>query len=110
MPFSGDKIDGLSLQLIVGIENFVRGFCLEKKISQSEIPEIFNPNALNRLARNLGLRVKVEELTEEPISAPKETPLEIIDRIVTEVANNEAANSSPSGIESALRGHPMVIL
>ena len=109
MPFSGDKIDGLSFQFILGIENFVRGFCLEKKISQSEIPEIFNPNALNRLARNLGLRVKVEELTEELSTAPRETPLEIINR-VTEVTDNKTANSPPSSIGAALQGDPIVIL
>ena len=94
MPiFSADKRDGLSLQLIMLIENVVMKYCEEKKIPNAEISDLLNCSALNRLARNLRLKVKVEELAEEPITAPKETPLEIIDRIVAGVANNEKANS-----------------
>mgnify|MGYP001571172635 FL=1 len=82
MPISSEKRDGLSLQLVAGIENFVRGFCLEKKISQSEISEILDFNALNRLARNLGLNVKAE-------SSQKQLP---------------------AGIEFALSGSPEIVI
>ncbi|MBM2818146.1 MAG: hypothetical protein HW401_736 [Parcubacteria group bacterium] len=95
MPISGDKKDKLSLYLYVTIETAFRDFCAEKQISNDEVSEIVDYRFLNRLARNFGLRVKVEELAEEPITATKETPLEIIDRIVVGVANNEKANSPP---------------
>lgn len=111
MPISGDKRDILSLQLISGIENFVRGLFLEKKISQSKISEVIDCKMLNCLAGNLGLKVRVKELVEEPIiTTPKETPIEIINRIVTEVADNEPTNRLSSGIEVALTGDPIVIL
>jgi len=110
MPISWNKRDGLSLQLIMLIENAVMKYCEEKKISNAEISELLDYHALNRLARNLRLKVKVEELTEELITAPKETPLEIIGKIVAKVANNEEENNPPSSIEVALRGGPIVIL
>jgi hypothetical protein len=110
MPISGDRRNILSLQLVTGMENFIRGFFIEKKISQKEIPEVVGCNILNRFARDLGLKVKVEEITEEPISAPRETPLEIIDRIVSKVVNNKGENNSLSGIESALKDDPIVVL
>ena len=109
MPISGDKKDKLSLYLSLKFETTVKDFCIENKISNDEVSEIIDCRFLHRLARNLGLRVKVEELTEELITAPRETPLEIINR-VTEVTDNKTANSPPSSIGAALQGDPIVIL
>ena len=81
MAISSEKRDGLSLQLVAGIENFVRGFCLEKKISQSEISEILDFNALNRLARNLGLNVKAES-SQKQLPAGIEFALSVSPEIV----------------------------
>ena len=109
MPISGDRKDKLSLYLSVTIETAFRDFCAEKKISNDEVSEIVDYRFFNRLARNLGLRVKVEELIEDPIATPKETPIEIINRAI-EVTDNKAANSPPSSIGAALQGDPIVIL
>ncbi|MBU6430821.1 MAG: hypothetical protein KGJ58_01455 [Patescibacteria group bacterium] len=65
MPISRDKRDGFSLQLITGIENYVRGFCLDKKLSQSEISEILDYKAINRLARNLSLKIRAESSSKQ---------------------------------------------
>ena len=109
MPISGDKKDRLSLHLSLKIEITVKDFCIENKISNIEVSEIVDYRFFNRLARNLGLRVKVEELIEDPIATPKETPIEIINRAI-EVTDNKAANSPPSSIGAALQGDPIVIL
>ena len=112
MPIAADRKDGLSLYLVMQIEIVVKEFCGEKKISNNEILEILDCSALNLLVRNLGLKVKVEELVEEPVTVEveRETPLEIIDRIVTKVADNEVVDSPRFGIEAALSGDPIVIL
>jgi len=109
MPLYGERKNILSLELVEYIKTAVEDFCENKSLYREEIPELFDYKVISRIVKDLGLKVKVEELTEEPITAPRETPLEIINR-VTEVADNKVADSPPSGIESALRGHPMVVL
>ncbi len=76
MPISDDRRDRLSLQLIARIENAIKEFYLEKKIAPNEIPELLDHLVLSRLARNLGLNVRVEKSEITPKTA-KKTPLGI---------------------------------
>jgi len=95
MPLYGERKNILSLELVEYIKTAVEDFCENKSLYREEIPELFDHKVVGRIMKDLGLKVKVEELTEEPITAPKETPLEILNKIAAEVANNEAANSFP---------------
>lgn len=69
MPLYGENEADLSMTLTVKIENLVKEFCFDKK---APISKLFNSLAINRLAQNLGLNVRVEE-----IPVLKDTPLMI---------------------------------
>ncbi len=72
MPFSGDAGDMRSMELISKIENVIVEFCRKRNIPETEIPQLLDCNALNRIVRKLGLNVKVEP------SSPLPTGLEVI--------------------------------
>lgn len=60
MPMSGDKMDGLSLEIINLMEVYLNEICVQKNISKGELQKMLTPTLVNRMFRNLGLSIKVE--------------------------------------------------
>lgn len=95
MPLYGKRKDILSLELVEYIKTSLGDFCENKFLSREEGLELFDHRVVSRIVKDLGLKVKVEELVEEPVTVTtaKKTPLEIIDRIVTEAPNNKGTKN-----------------
>jgi len=94
MPLYGERKELLSLELTEYIKTAVGDFCENKFLYREEIPKLFDYKVVSRIVKDLGLKVKVEELMEELIIVT-ETPLEIIDRIA-KATDNETINHHQS--------------
>lgn len=78
----------LAMQLATHMIKSVGEFCFMKNISEDKISGVVYQDAFNQLAEELelGLNVRmVEELTGEPVATSKETPFEIIGRVVNQI-------------------------